>query len=81
MVNELDAGVVEVPGVDGFEDLLDKGLDDVNTWEFNSLQKLLFLRTVDDEKIVHSHKITSNVQLQTVYKLVVILKPRGRKSV
>ena len=31
VVNELDAGVVEVPGVDGFEDLLDKGLDDVNT--------------------------------------------------
>ena len=81
MVNELDAGVVEVPGVDGFKDLLDKGLDDVNTWEFNSLQKLLFLRTVDDEKIVHSHIITSNVQLQTVFKLVVILKPRGRKSV
>ena len=29
MVNELDAGVVEVPGVDGLEGQLDNGLDDV----------------------------------------------------
>ena len=29
VVNELDAGVVEVPGVDGLEGQLNNGLDDV----------------------------------------------------
>ena len=36
--NDFDAGVVEVPGVDGLEDLLDNGLDDVNTVEHLRIQ-------------------------------------------
>ena len=44
MVNELDAGVVEVPGVDGLEGQLDNGLDDVKLENSIVCKNYIFLK-------------------------------------
>ena len=44
VVNELDAGVVEVPGVDCLEDQLDNGLDDVKLENSIVCKNYIFLK-------------------------------------